>query len=213
VSSANLALQRLEKQGLVRLPPAAKRARTSSARTLRDDGRPLPPVPHLPCQVQNIERLRLSLITDSNDPQHLIWNRLICRHHPLKKAPLVGTQLRYLILAGENDVLGAIGFGPPAFYLSCRDCWIGWDAQAMAQNRVRVIGLSRLLIRPGVVCPNLASTVYKLALQRVRPDWLERYGIQPLLVEREARCVTSRRTPARWNGSTTTWSTPVIGRI
>ena len=183
VGSANLTLQRLEKQGLVRLPPAAKRVRTSSARTLHDDGLPLPPVPNWANRAQKLEGLRLSLITDSNDPQHLIWNRLICRHHPLKKAPLVGAQLRYLILAGDNDVLGAIGFGPPAFYLSCRDCWIGWDAEARAQNRVRVIGLSRFLIRPGVVCSNLASTVYRLALKQVRPDWLQRYGVEPLLVE------------------------------
>lgn len=183
VSTANLCLQRLEKQGLVRLPPAASRQAPSGKRTLRDDGLALPPVPQLPGQVQQIGQLRLSLIADSQDPQHLIWNRLISREHPLQGAPLVGAQLRYLILAGENDILGAIGFGPPAFYLSCRDCWIGWDAEAMAQNRTRVIGLSRFLIRRGVGCANLATACYQLVLQRVGEDWLERYGIKPLLVE------------------------------
>ncbi len=110
------------------------------------------------------------------------WNRLISRQHPLRGAPLTGTQLRYLILAG-GEVLGAIGFGPPSFYLSCRDCWIGWDAQAREQNRHRVIGLSRLLIRPEVRCANLASRCYRLALRQVRQDWLARYGVWPLLVE------------------------------
>lgn len=183
VSSANVCLNRLEKQGLVRLPPASRRRTPSGQRMLRDDGLSLPPVPKLPGRIEQICDLRLSLIANSQDPQHMIWNRLIRRHHPLKGAPLVGAQLRYLILAGENEALGAIGFGPPALHLSCRDCWIGWDAEAMAQNRVRVIGLSRFLIRPGVHCPNLATACYRLALRRVREDWLERYGVEPVLVE------------------------------
>ena len=83
------------------------------------------------------------------DGQHLLWNRLIRREHPLKGAPLVGAQLRYLIWAGA-EVIGAIGFGPPSFYLACRDGWIGWDAQAREQNRHRVIGLSRFLHSAGI---------------------------------------------------------------
>ena len=182
LSSANICVKRLEQQSLVRLPPVAARAARSAKRTLLDDGLPLPPLPKLPKSVEQIPDLRLSLVVDEKDPQHLIWNRLISREHPLKGAPLVGAQLRYLILAG-SEVVGAFGFGPPSFYLSCRDCWIGWDAQAMEQNRSRVIGLSRFLIRPQLHCANLASRCYRLVLQRVRADWFDRYGIRPLLVE------------------------------
>lgn len=183
LSSANVCLKRLETQGLVRLPPPAPRAPRLVQRRLRDDGLPLPPLPKLPPAVQQIVALRLSLIVNDQDPQHLIWNRLVSREHPLKGAPLVGAQLRYLIVAGDHDIIGAIGFGPPAFYLSCRDCWIGWDAQAQEQNRSLVIGLSRFLIRPGLRCANLASACYRLVLQRVREDWLGRYGLRPVLVE------------------------------
>lgn len=182
LSSANVCLKRLEKSGLVRLPPPAPRAARSAKRKLLDDGAPLPPLPHLPKSVEQISDLHLSLITGAEDLQHLVWNRLISREHPLKGAPLVGAQLRYLIWAGA-EIVGAFGFGPPSFYLSCRDCWIGWDAHAMEQNRHRVIGLSRFLIRPGLHCANLASRCYRLVLQRVRQDWLERYGFEPLLVE------------------------------
>lgn len=181
VSSANVGLKRLEKQGLVRLPPPQAGKGPKAERRLRDDGLPLPPLPQL--TEASLSNLRLSLITDRHDPQHLIWNRLISREHPLQGAPLVGAQLRYLIIAGDNDILGAIGFGPPAFYLSCRDCWIGWDAQAMAHHRTQVVGLSRFLIRPGVCWPNLATMCYRLALQRLRQDWWERYAVKLLLVE------------------------------
>src|SRR2546425_4390637 len=182
LSSANVCVKRLEEQGLVRLPPAAARAPRLARRTLLDDGLPLPPLPKLPRSVEQIPDLHLSLIAGEQDPQHLIWNRLISRQHPLKGAPLVGTQLRYLIWAG-SEIVGAFGFGPSSFYLSCRDCWIGWDAQAMEQNRSRVIGLSRFLIRAELHCANLASRCYRLVSQRVRTDWFDRYGVRPVLVE------------------------------
>jgi hypothetical protein len=183
LSSANVCLKRLEKEGLVRLPPPAFRPPRLAKRRLRDDGQPLPPLPYLPNSAEQIPDLRLSLIVDERDPQHLVWNRLISREHPLQGAPLVGAQLRYLIVAGDHDLIGAIGFGPPAFYLACRDCWIGWDAQAMEQNRALVICLSRFLIRPGLRCANLASSCYRRVLHQVRGDWLERYGNKPVLVE------------------------------
>jgi hypothetical protein len=136
----------------------------------------------LPASVEQIGQLHLRLVRDTRDPQHLLWNRLIIRQHPLKAAPLVGAQLRYLICS-EAGVLGAIGFGPAAFHLECRDGWIGWDRQAQARNRPLVVCLSRFLIREGVQCANFASRVYSMVLRRVAQDWQQRYGDQPVLVE------------------------------
>lgn len=182
VSSADVGLRRLEKNGLVTFPPPAAVKARSSPRKLWDDGLPLPPLPKLPKSVELIAELHLILIADDEDPHHAVWNRLISREHPLRGAPIVGAQLRYLILAG-TDPIGAFGFGPASFYLSGRDSWIGWDALAREQNRPRVLGLSRFLIRPGVKCANLASRCYRLVLDRVRADWEQRYGLVPLLVE------------------------------
>jgi Domain of unknown function (DUF4338) len=95
---------------------------------------------------------------------------------------LVGAQLRYLVEC-EAGIVGAFGFGPPAFHLECRDQWIGWNLQGRQQNRGRVIGLSRFLIRPGLRVPNLASQCYGLALRQVARDWQARYGGKPVLVE------------------------------
>ena len=90
LSSANVCIQRLEKLGCVKLPPLAPRAARPGKRTLLDDGQPLPAIPKLPASVERIKDLHLSLIVDDRDPQHLIWNRMISREHPLKGAPLVG---------------------------------------------------------------------------------------------------------------------------
>jgi hypothetical protein len=126
--------------------------------------------------------LRLRLIQDEADPSHRIWNRLIAREHPLGDRPLVGAQLRYLIEC-DQGVVGALGFGPAAYHLECRDQWIGWSRGVRQQNLGRVIGLSRFLLRPGLRVPNLASRCYALALGQVGRDWQQRYGIKPVLVE------------------------------
>lgn len=182
LGSANIALNRLGKMGLVQLPPPARQPPRSRPRQLFDDGEAVPVRPRLPASVGKIGTLRLELIADSKDPNHRLWNRLIIREHPLKAAPLVGAQLRYLIRSDEG-ILGAFGFGPAAFHLACRDSWIGWDRPSQEANRTQVIGLSRFLIRPGSRCANFASRCYQLALSRVADDWHGRYGVRPLLVE------------------------------
>jgi hypothetical protein len=151
-------------------------------RQLVDDGEALPPLPRVAASVERVSNLCLQLVSGPEDANYAVWNRLIIRQHPLKAAPLVGTQLRYLIVCDEG-IIGAFGFGPPAFHLECRDSWIGWDQQSRQANRAQVIGLSRFLIRPGIRCANLASRCYRLVLSRVGRDWQERYGIKPVLVE------------------------------
>jgi hypothetical protein len=178
-ASANVALERLEKLGHVKLPAPAPRSARSRPRQLLDDGKALPPIPQLGSQPPE---LSLQLLSGQDDPDHGLWNRLIRREHSLKGAPLFGAQLRYL-LHSPQGVLGAFGIGPAAYNLDCRDQWIGWDKATRQANLGQVIGLSRFLIRPGVRSPNLASRSYRLLLDRVAPDWQERYGIQPVLIE------------------------------
>jgi len=182
LSSASVALRRLEAQGQVKLPPPRPRAGGSQPRRLYDDGQALPALPQVGASGQGLSGLRLHLIGDEADPAHRIWNRLVAREHPLGARPLVGAQLRYLIECAQG-VLGAFGFGPAAYHLACRDQWIGWSPLARQQNLGRVLGLARFLIRPGLRVPNLASRCYGLVLGQVAGDWQERYGIKPVLVE------------------------------
>jgi hypothetical protein len=182
ISSASVALRRLEQKGLVQLPPMAPRSPGAAPRGLRDDGEPLPPLPELPLAGGAIAGLRLRLIQNEHDGFHALWNRLLVREHPQGRSPLVGAQLRYLVEC-DAGIVGAYGFGAPAFHLECRDQWIGWSSKARGQNRGKVIGLSRFLIRSGLRVRNLASQCYGLALRQVAGDWQRRYGIKPVLVE------------------------------
>jgi len=64
-----------------------------------------------------------------------------------------------------------------------RDPVIGWEDAARRHNLRRVVANARLLIRPGVQVPNLASHVLGLASRQVPADWEARYGARPLLQE------------------------------
>jgi hypothetical protein len=180
LSSAKVALHKLQDQGLLALPKSKRQA--APAHCLRASTEPLPVVKHVPRRVDQIQGLHLYLVSGADDPWHSLWNDLIIRQHPCGDAPLVGAQVRYLI-GSEQGWLGALGFGPPAFHLSARDQWIGWSTQARLRHLPEVVGLSRFLIRQEVHCTNLASKVLSLALSRVADDWQARYGIRPLLVE------------------------------
>jgi hypothetical protein len=180
LSSARVALRKLERRGLLQLPvPKVKMTRPHR---LRSSGEALPPVSTVPRRVDQVRGLHLHLLSGSDDPLHPLWNDLIIQQHPCGDAPLVGTQLRYLI-GSEHGWLGALGFGPPAFVLGARDRWIGWSTRARLEHLPEVVGLSRLLIRQEVRCTNLVSKVWSLVAARLAEDWFRRYGVRPLLVE------------------------------
>ena len=179
-SSAKVALRKLERRGLLTLP--ARPPRAKAPHRLRPSGRSLPAVVAVPRRVDLVRGLRLHLLSGSEDPLHGLWNDLMIEQHPCADAPLVGAQLRYLI-GSEHGWLGALGFGPAAFVLPCRDQWIGWSSAARVGHLREVVGLSRLLIRREVRCTNLVSKVLSLVLGRLAEDWQERYGVRPWLVE------------------------------
>lgn len=180
LSSAKVALNKLSKRGLLQLPP--NKLRPGGGHRLRRSGQELPPVEGVPKSVDKVRGLRLYLLSGQDDALHLVWNDLIIQQHPCGDAPLVGAQLRYLI-GSEHGWLGALGFGPAAFALGCRDKWIGWSSVARVGNLREVIGLSRLLIRREVHCYNLLSKALSLVGKRVADDWQARYGVRPRLVE------------------------------
>jgi hypothetical protein len=180
LSSARVALRKLEKRGL--LVASGRPAAKKRSHRLRASGQRLPTLGWIPRSVQALKGLHLYLLSGHEDPQHALWNDLMIQQHPCGDAPLSGPQLRYLI-GSEHGWLGAMGFGPAAFALGARDQWIGWSTAARVSQLSRVIGLARFLIRTEVKCRSLASKVLSLVLARVAQDWLDRYGVKPVLVE------------------------------
>lgn len=171
-------LRVLDAQGVIRLPaPVTTPGRQRTPRGLEKHV-PLPAT--LPPTVDGLGALRLKKVESAEDFE--TWNGLVANEHPQGKRPLVGRQLRYLVLADEG-VLGAIGLGSAALQLKARDTWIGWSSQQRRDHLDKVVCLSRFLIRPGVECKNLASKALGLLRERVQADFEAQYGYRPWLLE------------------------------
>lgn len=180
--SGRVALLKLHRRGLIQLPAAGRG-----------------PVPQQPSRVgaepvrlerESVEQplaalqpVNLVRVNRADRRASRIWNDLMNQYHYLGAGPLCGAQLRYLITSGAGEWLGGLAFSAAAWQLEARDRWIGWSGEARRQHLHLVIANSRFLILPQRRVANLASHVLGLALKRVGPDWQQRYGYEPVLVE------------------------------
>ena len=177
--SARVALLRLHRLGLIRLPPPRSRRNNENRRLgPAPPAAPLPPL--LSCRVDQLGALRLHPVRSDEDARQ--YRRLLQQYHYLGYSATAGAQLRYLIVAAEG-VLGATGFGAAAWKVGARDAWIGWDQAQRGRRLHLVVNHTRFLLLPWVRVQNLGSKVLALAAQRVGADFRARYGYAPVLLE------------------------------
>ena len=187
-TNARIALKRLERAGLLKLPPAPRFGPKPQRR--RPQPRMVwPPIRGALAQIGPVE---LVLVGSRASQVSHTCRQLLETFHPLGPR-LCGAQLRYLIRCPQG-VLGVVCFSAAARRLRARDQWIGWDDRARGENLHRIVNNSRFLIRPGVEVAHLASHALVRALQRLPGDWQQRHGYSPWLVE---SFVEKRRYPGR----------------
>ena len=178
--SCRVALLKLNRRGAIRLPeaiefPAGRRKRRERAIAQS--------AIEVHAALKRIQPVELVPVQSADSKASRVWNDLMDRYHDLGAGPLVGAQLRYLIHSSEYGWLGGLSFSAAAWSLQARDQWIGWSAEARQENLNQVVANSRFLILPHVHIPHLASHVLGQVLCRLRRDWKQRYGYEPLLVE------------------------------
>jgi hypothetical protein len=176
--SARVGLLRLHRAGLIELPPPSRG--NGNGQGLRHGPEVWPEPRPVVGTAGELGGLRLEAVSDPRASR--LWNGLIARYHYLGYTPLPGAQLRYLI-ACEQGVLGAIGFGAAAWKVAARDRWIGWERSVREAHLGRVLNNARFLLLPWVQVKNLASKVLSLAAARVVEDFPARYGEPVVLLE------------------------------
>ena len=172
------ALADLKAAGHVSLP-AGQPARGGGGRA-RVLPHPVAPAVDVPGTVDEVRDLTLVLVETGE--QRRVWNTLMAYEHPRGAGPFVGPQLRYLV-DSVHGWLGGVGFAASARRLRARDAWVGWDDTGRRAHLHRVLGLCRLLVRPGVACRNLASHMLGRVVRAVGDDCERRYGYRPWLLE------------------------------
>jgi len=178
--TCRLALLRLEERGQLALP-ARRSCVRSRMPARRGQGRG---ATELHCELADLGKIELVSVCAAEDRQlSNVWNDLIASYHYLGYTPLVGAQKRYLIASEHHGYLGALGFSAAARRVAARDQWIGWSDEGRGVRLHLVVCNSRFLILPWVRVANLASRVLGLAARRLRKDWKESYGYEPVLLE------------------------------
>lgn len=175
--SCRVALNRMQDDGLVSLPPPRHpqpRRRRPELTTASA------PQPRIEGTRADFPALQLRRVTAGSNSR--LWNELIARYHYLGYQPLVGAQLRYLADDGDR-LLAVLGFSAAAWRVAPRDEFIGWtEAQRQAQLH-RVVNHSRFLILPWVRVRNLGSSLLSLAARQLPDDWSATYHYRPVLLE------------------------------
>jgi len=176
--SCRVAMLRMERDGLIRLPPPQKgngNGRTRPRLTAASD-------PKAPLSLSASELGPLVFRPVDTPPDSALWNELIERYHYLGYKPLPGAQIRYLVF-GRGHLLATLGFGAAAWKVAPRDEFIGWTADQRRANLHRIVNNARFLILPWVTVRNLASRILAASARRLPGDWENRYGYQPCLLE------------------------------
>jgi len=161
--ACRLALVRLERRGLIDLPPARRSVRFGGASFAQTQ---LSVPSRLEGTVQELRGLKLILVTSKDRELDGQWKKLVATHHYLGYRPLCGAQVRYLIVC-EHGYVGALGFSAAALYLKARERWIGWSHPARQCHLPKVVANSRFVIVRGVRIKNLASKVLGMAQKRL----------------------------------------------
>ena len=176
-------LDRLEACGSLVLPEKQKRRPWGSRTRVPVTTRGEAPGEVLEGTVQQFRPIVVEPVVEPE--QRLLFRELVGRYHYLGHTVPYGAHLRYLVWVSKPQrvVVGCLQFSSPAWRMSVRDRWIGWDETTRHQNLQRVVNNSRFLILPWVQIRNLASAVLSRATQRLATDWRDRYAVEPLLVE------------------------------
>ena len=175
--SCRVAMLRMHRDGLIRLPPPQKGNGNGRHRPRLTAASDPPLVWRSGEDWGPLEFRRVESQADSG-----LWNQLIERYHYLKYKPLPGAQIRYMVFSGP-DRLAVLGFGAAAWTVAPRDRFIGWSARQRQLNLHQVVNNARFLILPWIRCRNLASRILSGVVRQLPHDWEDRYGYAPVLLE------------------------------
>ena len=176
--SCRVAMLRMQRDGLIALPPPLQRngnGRTRPGLTAASD--PREPVT---CSAGSLGKLVFQRVEKPQDSK--LWNELIERYHYIGYKPLSGDQIRYLVF-GDGNLLSALGFGSAAWKIAPRDSFIGWSLEERRRNLHLVVNNARFLIFPWVTSRNLASRILAGVVQKLPQDWQARHGYRPVILE------------------------------
>lgn len=191
-------LLRLERLGLIELPPRQKQ---------KNNYKIIPPLPaafeaHTAApvtgRVEAFGELRLEMVRGHK--HEALWDALVARYHYLGCRTIVGGYLKYLAYLDEH-LVACLGWGSAAWKVGSRDHFIGWSAEQRQRNLSGLANNVRFLILPWVRVQHLASKTLALSARMLERDWQKVFAEELVLLEtfvEPARFVGTSYQAANW---------------
>lgn len=166
-------LLRLEREGLITLPPR-KQLTNNPFRNRKPPEFVKADQTPIACNLKDMKQaIQLASIRRTNLER--LYNSLIHEHHYLGYTQPVGENLKY-IATFNGSPIACIGWSSPAWYIGCRDRFIGWSAEVRKKNLHLIAYQTRFLILPWVSVPCLASHLLGICARIISADWMSFYN-------------------------------------
>ena len=181
--AARTLLLKLQRRGLIDLPPPQRRTHRPCAQAPPAFQ---PELIELATSAVNgsLGSLLPVLLTPAHTPVlRRRVRQLLSQYHYRGFNGAVGQNVQYLATDAQGRELALMVFGAAAWKVAARDEFIGWSAGQRARGLGWVANQQRFLILPWVRVPHLASHLLALAAGRLSRDWQDRYGHRIWLVE------------------------------
>ncbi len=171
-------MEKLEKQGAIALPAKQQRKNKYTKKKIVFTAATEPPEK---ITIPELKYLRCETVQGKDEVK--LWNEYMHRYHYLGYRVPFGAQQKYFIVSKDNEKLGCLLLASSSWALKARDSWLDWTVEDRSKKLNLIINNSRFLIFPWVQVKNLASKSLSLLSKRIRKDWLDRYGYEPVLLE------------------------------
>lgn len=177
--ATRLVLNRLEAQGLLRLPTRQPRGGRRSRRAPQTWASPA--AEPITGPLSALQPLAVHLLPPAHPERPRLVHYLSAHHYLGYPHPL--GQLHYLVQDAHGRDVVALLFGPAAWTCGPPEAFVGWTAAQPQAHLGQVANNSRLLLLPGVVVPHLASAVLSGVLHGLPADWQAQTGRAAVLAE------------------------------
>ncbi len=166
-------LLKLERDGLIALPPR-KRVIDNPFLNRKPPESVKVDQTLIECPLKDMKQaIELHSIRRTNLER--LYNSLIHEHHYLGYTQPVGENLKYIATFKERPI-ACIGWSSPAWYIGCRDRFIGWSPEIRKKNLHLIAYQTRFLILPWVRVTYLASHLLAICARIISADWMRLYN-------------------------------------
>jgi len=173
-------LIRLEKDGLIKLPPPKPYSFSRFKKKKFERVVFKEPEKAFKGNLGNFTRPVFKRVTKPNE--NTFWEYLVRRYHYLGYKGVIGRFIKYTIYL-DNTPVACTGFTGAALRVTCRDNWIGWDDAIRRNNLKHISNNFRFVIFPWAKIKYLASHILSKNIPLLVKDWKDQYNVDIYLVE------------------------------